>query len=45
MAGRGVLGTRKLSLPVLEIKQKGQWTYNRNNERHIRETIVAMENQ
>jgi len=44
MAGLGVLGTRKVSLPVLEIKQDGQWTYKCNNERHFRENIVAVKN-
>jgi hypothetical protein len=44
MAGLGVLGTRIVSLPVLENKQEGQWIYKRNNERHICETIVAVKN-
>ena len=45
VAGLGVLGTRKVSLPVLEIKQDGQWKYKRNNERHIHGTIFGVGNQ
>ena len=36
----GRVGDEKYSLPVLEIKQDGQWTYERNNERDIRENIL-----